>query len=109
MPPPEVNVTINTVGSTHSISVDREPVEIPAGERGPIQWKITNPAPEGWKFRRQGIDIVNPGTEFDRPNGGGSRVFTWNNNHTKPGSYKYSVRVEKGGVNVDLDPTILNN
>ena len=107
--PHEVKVTINTTGSTHSITVVPEELSIPAGDRQPIQWKIQNPAQEGWKFRNKGIDIENPGTEFDHPTVGGNRIFTWSNNHTKPGRYKYWVRVESGGVNVDHDPTILNN
>ena len=107
--PTIVNVTVRTVGSTHSLIIDPDPVRIAAGVRGPIQWKITNPASEKWKFRRKGIDITNPGTEFDGPSGGGRRVFTWNNNHTKAGTYKYAVRVEKDGVEVDVDPTIMNN
>ena len=107
--PTIVDVTINSTGSTHSITVAPDPVEIPAGTRGPIQWRITNPASQGWKFRSKGIDIENPGTEFDHPTGGGNRVFTWNNNHRVAGRYKYAVRVENGSTNVDRDPTILNN
>jgi hypothetical protein len=107
--PTIVNVTVNTVGSTHSLVVDPDPVRVAAGVRGPIQWHITNPASENWKFRRNGIEITNPGGEFDTPRGGGSRVFTWNNKHTKAATYKYSVRVEKDGVEVFVDPTIMNN
>ena len=107
--PTIVNVTVNTVGSTHSLVVDPDPVRVAAGDRGPIQWQITNPASEKWKFRRNGIEITNPGGEFDNPRGGGSRVFTWNNKHTKPATYKYSVRVEKDDVEVFVDPTIMNN
>ena len=107
--PTTVDVTISTVGTTHTVTVDRDPVRIPAGERGPIQWKITNPAPEGWKFQTRGIDIVNPGTEFDHPTGGGTRVFTWNNNHSKAGSYKYAVRVANDSAHAEIDPTILND
>jgi hypothetical protein len=107
--PTDVQVTISTTGTTHSVSVAPDPVQIPPGVHGPIQWKITNPAAEGWKFQFQGIDIVNGGTEFDHPNGGGQRVFTWNNNHTKPGTYKYSVRVENDAAKAELDPTIMNN
>jgi hypothetical protein len=36
-------------------------------------------------------------------------VFTWNNHHTKAGTYKYAVTVEKDGVQVSVDPTIMNN
>ena len=107
--PTIVNVTVQTVGSTHSLLIDPDPVRIAAGVRGPIQWKITNPASENWKFRRNGIEITNPGGEFDNPNGGGSRVFTWNNRHTKKADYKYAVRVEKDGVEFFVDPTIMNN
>jgi hypothetical protein len=107
--PTIVNVTVKTVGATHSLVIEPDPVRIPAGVRGPIQWKITNPASEQWKFRRNGIEITNPGGEFDNPSGGGSRVFTWNNRHTKKQDYKYAVRVEKDGVEVFVDPTIMNN
>ena len=107
--PTIVDVTINAAGSIPPIKVSPDPVVIPAGTRGPIQWRITNPASQGWKFRDKGIDIEKPGTEFDHPAGGGNRVFTWNNNHRQPGSFKYSVRVDQGTVKVDLDPTILNN
>ena len=107
--PTIVDVTISSVGTTHSVTVVPDPVTIPAGVHGPIQWRITNPASEGWKFQSQGIDIVNPGTEFDHPNGGGARVFTWNNNHTKAGQYKYAVKVANDAVHAELDPTIMNN
>ena len=107
--PTTVDVTINAQGGTYSITVVPDPVRIAAGVRGPIQWKITNPASEGWKFQTKGIDIQHPGTEFDHPNGGGMRVFTWNNNHTGPGEYKYTVRVENGTTNVERDPTIMND
>ncbi len=106
--PIEVQVTINTTGTAHSVTVSPDPLHIPSNVRGPIQWKITNPASAGWKFQTVGIDIQNPGGEFDQPHGGGSRVFTWNNKHTRKGSYKYSVRVA-GPANVDLDPTMIND
>jgi hypothetical protein len=107
--PTTVDVTVNTQGGTYSIAVDPDPVAIAAGDRGPIQWRITNPASEGWKFRTKGIDITNPGTEFDHPTGGGQRVFTWNNHHTRQGQYKYAVRVENGTAQADIDPTIMND
>ena len=107
--PMTVDVTVNIVGSGHSLTVEPDRLDVPAGVRGPIQWKITNPASEKWKFRRNGIEITNPAGEFDTPRGGGSRVFTWNNKHTKPGTYKYAVHVERDGVPVSVDPTILNN
>ena len=107
--PTVVDVTVKTVGTTNSLVIDPDPVRIAPGVRGPIQWRITNPASEKWKFRRNGIEIVSPGGEFDNPNGGGSRVFTWNNKHTKPGTFKYSVHVEKDGIDVFVDPTIMNN
>ena len=104
-----VEVTVNTAGPAPSVTVNPDPVPIPAGVHGPIQWKITNPAAEGWKFQMHGIDIVNPGTEFDHPSGGGMRVFTWNNNHTQPGTYKYAVRVENDAAKAEIDPHIVNN
>jgi len=107
--PTTVQVTVQTVGSTQTLVVEPDPVIIPPGIRGPIQWQITNPPSEQWKFARNGIDITNPAGEFDHPSGGGSRVFTWNNNHTKAGQYKYAVTVEKDGVQVSRDPTIMNN
>ena len=107
--PTDVKVTVKTVGSTHSLVIDPDPVRFERGVRGPIQWRITNPASEKWKFTRNGIDITNPGGEFDDPSGGGTRVFTWNNLHTKPGTYKYAVTVEKDGLQVSVDPTIMNN
>jgi hypothetical protein len=107
--PTTVEVTVQTNGNQHSLKVEPDPVEIPAGVKGPIQWKITNPAPEGWKFGSHGIDIRNGGSEFTNPHGGGGRVFTWNNNHNTTQSYKYSVRVTNGSASVELDPTIMNN
>jgi hypothetical protein len=105
--PIEVQVTIDTTGTEHSVTVSPDPVRIPPDVRGPIQWRITNPASDGWKFQTVGIDIRNPGGEFDQPRGGGSRVFTWNNRHTRKASYKYSVRVT-GPADVELDPTMFN-
>ena len=104
-----VDVTVVTAGSTHSVTVRPDTLEIPAGERGPIQWRITNPPLERWKFQAQGIEIPSAGGEFDHPNGGGTRVFTWNNNHTKPGTYKYAVRVENGSATAEIDPQIVNH
>jgi hypothetical protein len=106
--PTTVQVTINTLGTTHSVTVVPDSVTIPVGERGPIQWTITNAASEGWKFQRNGIDIVNAGAEFDNPAGGGTRVFTWNNNHTKAGTYKYAVRVANDNATAEKDPSIVN-
>ena len=106
--PTIIDVTVTTIGSTHSLTVLPDPATIPSGVRGPIQWRITNAASEGWKFQEQGIDIVSPGTEFDRPNGGGMRVFTWNNNHTHAGTYKYAVRVTNNSSRVEVDPKIVN-
>lgn len=107
--PTIVKVTVNTLGPTPSITVSPDPVDIQAAVHGPIQWQITNPATEGWKFQMQGIVIVNPGTEFDHPNGGGTRVFTWNNNHTKPGTYKYAVKVKSSTSKAEIDPQIVNH
>ena len=107
--PRMVLVTVNSVGSTHAVTVMPESLPIPAGERGPIQWKITNPAAEGWRFQTNGIEIANAGAEFDHPNGGGGVVFTWNNNHTKPATYKYTVRVANNTANAEIDPWIANN
>ena len=107
--PTIVDVTITTARTTHSVDRCSGPRQDSTGVHGPIQWRITNPASEGRKFQRQGIDIVNPGTEFDHPTGGGNRVFTWNNNHTKPGQYKYAVRVENDAARAEIDPTIMND
>ena len=107
--PTNVKVTVKTAGAKHSLDIVPDPVRIAPGVRGPIQWEITNPASEKWKFRHNGIEIANPGGEFDSPSGGGSRVFTWNNRHTKKADYKYTVRVEQDGLEVLEDPTIMNN
>jgi hypothetical protein len=106
--PTTVQVTVNTLGTTHSLTVVPDPLLIAAGVRGPIRWQITNAPAEGWKFQNKGIDIANAGNEFDGPGGGGTHVFTWNNRHTRPGDFKYAVRVAKGTIKVELDPTIMN-
>jgi len=106
--PTIVQVTVTTVGGTHSVKAVPDPVTIPAGEKGPIQWQITNDASEGWRFQHNGIDIANAGTEFDHPGGGGTRVFTWNNNHTKADNYKYAVRVANQHATAEADPFIVN-
>jgi len=36
-------------------------------------------------------------------------VFTWNNNHTKPGTFKYIVRVSNNESQVEVDPHVINN
>jgi hypothetical protein len=107
--PTIVEVTVNTLAATPTVTVRPDPVNIEAGVHGPIQWRITNPAAEGWRFQTQGIVIANPGTELDRPNGGGTRVFTWNNNHTRPGTYKYAVKVENDASKAEIDPQIVNH
>jgi hypothetical protein len=103
-----VEVTVVTAGGTNSIRVSPDPVNVPAGVRGPIQWRITNPPPDGWRFHAKGVDISSPGDEFDDHGGGGSLVYTWHNKHNRPGRYKYVVRVQKGGATVELDPIIVN-
>ncbi len=77
--------------------------------RGPIQWQITNPAPEGWEFQTVGIDIQNPGGEFGQPHGGGSRAFTWNNKHTRSATFKYRVKGTNGAANAEVEPTMIND
>jgi hypothetical protein len=107
--PTIVEVTVNTLGPAPSVTVNPNQADIPVGVRGPIQWTIMNPAVEGWKFQMQGIVIANHSGEFDNPTGGGTRVFTWNNNHTKAGTYKYAVKVENGTSQAELDPFIVNH
>ena len=95
----------------YSVTVVPDPVRIPQPVfHRPIQWLITNPASDGWKFQGQGIDIVNPGTEFDRPTGGGNRVFTWNNNHTKPGTVQICGQGRAtNAARAEIDPAIMND
>ena len=38
--PTTVQVTVQTVGSTQTLVVEPDPVIIPPGIRGPIQWQI---------------------------------------------------------------------
>ena len=106
--PTRVSVTVTASAAGNSVTADPDPVIIPAGVRGPIQWTIANPAAEGWKFQRNGIDIANAGTEFDHPSGHGQRVFTWNNNHTRPGQFKYTIRVANDTGTAENDPSIMN-
>jgi len=106
--PTIVSVTVVAGSGGSSVTADPDPVVIPAGVRGPIQWRITNSAADGWKFQMNGIDIAGAGTEFDQPSGGGQRVFTWNNNHTKPGQFKYTIRVSNDTTTVENDPSIMN-
>jgi hypothetical protein len=104
--PNDVRVTVTVSGSTVTVQVDKPTIRFAVGERGPIKWTIDT---EGWRFQPKGIDIADHGGEFDSPAGGGSPVFVWNNRHTRPGTYKYTVRVQKGGATGELDPAIIND
>ena len=106
MPPPTVEVTINAAGT---IDLYPDPLPIPPGVKGKVQWTIMNPASERWRFQQHGIEIPTGGSEFDQPHGGGTRVFTWNNNHTRAGRYPYIVRVENNSGKVERDPFMVNN
>ena len=107
--PTIVQVTVNTSGTTHSIAVNPDPVIVAPGVHGVIRWEITNSPSDGWRFQPKGIDIAQAGSEFDHPGGGGTPVFTWNNNHTRPGNFKYTVRVQSDSGTAELDPFIVNN
>ena len=99
-----------TVGSGGTVTANPDTLSIPAGDRQPIQWRITNPPTEGWRFKRNGIEIPNPGSppEFANPNGGGTRVYTWDNKHTRSGNYPYKIWVENDSGGAQLDPVIMN-
>ena len=106
--PPTVMVTIIKAGPGFAIAVSQDPIEFRTTGRGAIVWKIDDAnSSSGWHFTNDGIEIRDPGGEFDNPRPG-PQVFTWNNRNSKSGtnSYKYTIRVTDGTTTYALDPTI---
>jgi hypothetical protein len=103
----DVNVMVQPGG--RGIGVDREPIYV--HERNgdvPIVWNV---ATSGYEFTANGIEIINGGSEFNCSKKG-PVVFVCIDRYTKPGTYKYVIRLQGSGSAATpptLDPTVVNN
>ena len=111
-----------------SITPDQEVLVFPKGVSGPITWTLSDPK---FEFADKGIEIDGALTDkvirgeqtsvvLDTRQGeivecvrsGDGAQFTCNNKHTKPGVYKYTIRVrERGNPNakpIERDPQVVN-
>lgn len=90
------------------VIVDQEPIVIKnPNDREPIVWRL--PPNSQYTFADDGIVIHNAGSEFScniEPDKHGFRCI---NAHSKPGRYKYTVKVLDGTKPLEpLDPWIAN-
>lgn len=91
------------------IVVNQEPLYFPKGTQDVrITWQL--PSDSKYTFPRDGIVIKDAGDEFAdcHPEPNGLR-FSCLNKHSKPGTYKYTIKVEGSPAVPPLDPIILND
>lgn len=97
-------------------SVDPEPLRFRRSQRNvTIIWRLETP---GFVFTSDGIRIdgevvgggVQPQAEIvDGRLTANGRQFVWLNKNTRPGTYKYTIRVQApGGPVLEKDPSIIN-
>jgi len=115
------------------LTVRPDPLYFGPGEKGTITWHLETP---GFRFASKGIEIGQPlvgppqktvtgntTREVKRPEAqtrdvqdircaseptGSGVTFTCENAHTRPGVYKYTIRVTNGSTEIELDPFIMN-
>jgi hypothetical protein len=85
------------------IIVDQDPIVIPKGDRAAIVWHLRG---SNLQFPENGITIEKAGDQF-RCAREGEQTFVCQNVTTRPGHYKYTIRVLEGGKPLEpLDPFI---
>ena len=88
------------------IVVDNDTIDVRRGNSPVLEWEIVTP---GYAFADNGIAINADGDEFTCRSGGADRQkFMCNDRHTKPGSYKYTIRLTGLPAVLPLDPWIVN-
>jgi hypothetical protein len=91
------------------IVVDPDPLYFPKeAQNVKITWQL--PTDSKYTFPRDGIVIKDAGDEFPdcHPEQNGLR-FACMNKHTKPGRYKYTIKVEGLPAVPPLDPIVAND
>jgi hypothetical protein len=92
------------------IGVDPDPINVPAGNNAPIIWTLAPDTP--YKFFAGSITFTDAGGEFydcqvENPND--PRGFVCKNKHSKPGRYKYVIKLrDANGNEISKDPFIVN-
>lgn len=98
---PNVNVT------NGYIVVDQEPIVIAKNERDiAITWQLPMGSP--YVFPDDGIVISSGGDEFNCHREDNKQRFTCKDRHSKPGRYKYTIKVDGPDRIEPLDPSIMN-
>jgi hypothetical protein len=88
------------------IAVDSDTIDVPRGNSPVLEWEVVTP---GYAFADNGIAINDAGDEITcRPGEGTRQRFVCNNKHTKPGTYKYTIRLTGWPAVLPLDPWIVN-
>jgi hypothetical protein len=109
------------------INVSPDPMVFVPGEKGTITWHL--PKGAGLRFAQNGIEINGRISDSApkgcdncvalerqdeiikcQPKGEDRQTFTCENQHTRPGLYKYTIRVLRGDSQTPVvrDPTIMN-
>ena len=102
-----VNPLVSVKGGVVSVSPD--PLVFLKGEKDVrITWRL---GAQGLSFPENGIVIEGPKQDeiVDCKPGEGGRDFSCLNRHSRPGTYKYTIRVLQDGKALKpLDPNIMN-
>ncbi len=98
-----------TVVSGRYIVVDQEPIVVPKGARDfTITWEL--PRATAYTFSEDGIVIADGRDEFKCNREAGRTRFTCVNRNSRPGRYKYTIKVMDGDKPLPpLDPIIIND
>lgn len=91
------------------IVVDQEPIYFSKGTQNVrFAWQLARDS--GYTFPKDGVVIKDAGDEIVEchPEQGGLS-FSCLNKHTKPGKYKYTVKLEGSPAVAPLDPVLVND
>jgi hypothetical protein len=88
------------------IAVDNDTIDVPRGNSPVLEWEVVTPR---YAFADNGIVINDGGDELMcRPGEGGRQRFMCTNKHSRPGIYKYTIRLTGWPAVFPLDPWIVN-
>lgn len=89
------------------VVVNLEPIVIDKNEKDVwITWQLTPGSP--YTFPNDGIVIAGAGDEFNCHREENKQRFSCKDKHSKPGRYKYTIRVDGPENPEPLDPSIMN-
>jgi hypothetical protein len=92
--------------SNGQIAVAPDPIIIEKGNKQDIGWQLQQGSP--YRFPNDGIVIKDAGDEFKCNREQAGLRFVCKNNHSKPGEYKYTIKLEGTPAVQPLDPWIRN-